>query len=199
MKIQSINNVYCQKPLSFRGYKESMSDAIRANFNYKSEVNGIIKDLFEELQATEGTKKHPAFDILNEWISERPIAFIKEICEPLGKMKPTFRDLIIDSECDIIPILEKSDDNVVFLSNYGKLGFLNTLFNNQNAKNDIRLFLKSQDSYLELSMTKRGNIVLEQSHQGFWEKSYFNSIDGKKYLTKKGNAKIDLPPSYSFD
>lgn len=191
MRIMPINDVYANKQTSFNGYQESLHEAIGAKFNYSSEVNYAIRELYNELLTTSGTRRTPLFDLFNRWMSFSPVEFIKELCKPIDQLKPEFRDIVLDSSKQAVSVLDGEGRKGIYIKNNGKQGFFNYLFNNQNAKNDVNLVLYSDFNDLILGTKKDKYVIFEQKRENSWNVNYYDFSSGQKIKERFGHGYED--------
>ena len=189
-KPANLNNIpfngYQEIPLN--GYKNAMKEVLSNTLINRVDVANQIKKLFFNLRNEYGAIKKPIYDILWDWVGYKATFLVEELCKPLYKMEPALRNIVIDSKEKNISILEAPNNNELYIANLGKHGFWNSVFENESARNDIKLVFTSNIGNFELGTTDDGKLVTEQAYSdGYWEKSIFSKFLGDKIGHKTGN------------
>ena len=179
--------------ICFRSYNDALQEALTKELVNPAEVSKVATNAFIELLNEAGTQARPAFSLVKDWIFTKPTFFVEEICKPIKKIYPPFRALIKDSDDKDLEILQGvKDTDSVFLTNLGKYGFFNNLFNFKFARNDMRLVFKGDAGEFEISTDKKGNLEVEQSFKGgHWEKYTYDRFYNRVTQKKEGNYSDD--------
>ncbi len=163
----------------------------------RADVERSISDLYYSVVNEKGITKTPEQPILSEWLGIKGTSLIEELCKPIAKVRSEFRDIIFKSQEELVPIIKKGNDNLLYISNFGKHGFWNTVFERESATNDMRIVFLSRNGSFEIGVNKKGNLVSEQYfNSGYWKKNTYNMLMGDRISNKTGNAfdVVIMPP-----
>ena len=202
MKIQPINNVSCRKntgirnaskskqsQVVFKNYGEAMLVALDKDMRIRSEISNVFGELTRQLMKEPGTVKMPAYEIFKDWLITKPTYLVEELCKPTPKMKSEFRDIFFKSRDENVPILKCDENNQLYIFNLGKHGFWNSVFENESARNDVKLVFASQYGTFELGTTDDCELLTEQYFRsGFWRSNKYDAFSGLRVSSKTGNA-----------
>ncbi len=201
MKVQQINHQgYDVKPLisrvnskqvkttqiSFKGYESALREIISMDFANVVEVKDAYERVFNELLNTPNVAKGRYFNVFSKYCLSSAERIVDILRKPIAKLSAEYRDIIIGTlEKAEEPILTISKNKGLFIENRGKVGFLNNVFNLQDAENDIRVVLRDgYDTEFNVSRLKRGMLKLEQRAGNYITESRYNiySLDKRRKI-----------------
>ena len=174
MQVQKINSFYFAKNNSinktnkskapvFKAYGDVMSNVIKRDLRDVTDVSSAFRDLFRALKSTPGVKIGSDLAILENNNLECIASFMDKITAPIAKVPSVLRDLVFKAEEQNLILLDKDGVGTLMMTNFGKKGFLNSIFNSQDARSDIK-FLFSSPNYdsFQVSINKKGGLRVEQ-------------------------------------
>ena len=173
-KNNSIKKTNYQKAPAFKGYKEVLENVVKRDLKDVNDVSSAFGDLCRALKSSPGVKISPELALLEENGFKQIHTFMEKICAPIAKVPSLLRDIVFKTENDNIILLEKDNVGSLMMCNFGKRGFLNSIFNSQDAKNDIKFLFSSPDTdCFEISLTKEGRLHVEQIDFPHWRHSEY--------------------------
>ena len=197
-------SVSCQKTnlktnsTAFKGhYEDVMWDVLKRDLTSRVDVEKAMSELFFAITKENGYTKAPLYDSLWDWVAVKGTYLVEELCKPIAKVRSDFRDIIFQTQDNNLSIVEKDEDSLIYIINFGKHGFWNSVFDNEAATNDMRVVFTSKDGTFEVGTDKKGKLVSEQSWRtGYWKKNTYNWFCGDRISQKTGDASetIIIPP-----
>ena len=210
MKVQQINqaNYYAKKPIksrvdvkskpiNFNGYDSIMQDIILRDLPNFMEANSAYFKAYNELLKSSGARRGRFFNTLSEIGLHNPTHLVDSLCKPIGELSSPLRDVILDTNGKLNePLLTLSKDVGLFIGNYGKRGFFNSIFNLQDAASDIRIILQNgHNQEFVVSRYKKSGYKVEQRIGNSVTESmfpYYNRSSKKKF--NMGDTHVPVGP-----
>lgn len=212
MRIQSINystptNFYKsqtvgvkstkqQKEFSFKGYESLLREYAATNFSKSWDVSAAFLKLCIELQNQKPSVNPYIYKKFTDAKYFHFLSFLDEISKPSKFMNSATRDLLYMSADEPLTLYNVKDKYSLTLYNKGKYGFLNNLFDSENAKNNVSLAFDAPDVRLELYKTKNGDYALEQYKDNFWQKSIFDGFSNDLISRESGSSTQSIAAFY---
>ena len=189
----SVNKTnFCKTTPTFKSYSSTMSSAVKRDLKDVTQVSSTFKELLDALKSTSGVRRNPLLTTLeNNGLGYNLAGFMETITAPIAKVPSKLRDLVFKAEEEGINLLEKDGVGSLTMYNFGKKGFLNSIFNSQDARSDIKFVFSSPnyDSF-EIGITKRGGLQVEQDNYPYWVKSEFGIVS----RSSKKSGEFDTTP-----
>ena len=175
---------------SFKGnYEQTMRNVLSRDLMSRADVEKAMSDLYFAVADERGITKTPLYYDLSEWLALKGTYLIEELCKPIAKVRSDFRDIIFKSQDENLPIIKQGDDKLLYIINFGKHGFWNSVFEKESATNDMRVVFSSEGGTFEVGTNKKGKLISEQSwHSGYWKKNAYNWFSGDRISEKTGDA-----------
>ena len=210
MKVQQINQANCyakkpmksrvnvkSKPINFNGYDSIMRDIILRDLPNFMDANSAYFKAYNELLNSSGARRGRFFNTLSEIGLYNPTHLVDSLCKPIGELSSPLRDVILDTKGKLNePLLTLSKDVGLFIGNYGKIGFFNSIFNLQDAANDIRIILQNgPNQEFVVSRYKKSGYKVEQRIGNSVTEStfpYYNRSSKKQY--NMGDTHVPVGP-----
>jgi hypothetical protein len=185
-----------QNTPSFSGnYERMMDNVLRRDLLTKADVEGAMKDLFFASIEEKNITKSPFYPLVSEWLASKGTYLVEELCKPIAKVLPDLRDIIFQAQEGMIPIVKKGDEGLIYISNLGKHGFWNTIFERESATNDTKVIFSAKSGNFEIGTNKKGKLTSEQyMESGYWVENTYNMILGDRIAQKTGDASEPIVP-----
>lgn len=161
----SVGKINCHNKMPvFKGYEDVMRKVIRRDLKDATDVSSAFKELFSALKLTPGVKISPDLAVLENNGLFSVNRFMEKITAPIAKVPSQLRELVFKAEDDNLVLLDVDNIGSLMMCNFGKKGFLNFIFNSQDARSDIKFLFSSPscDSF-EIGITKDGGLQVEQT------------------------------------
>ena len=200
MKIQSINpQMSAMRPqcvrnvqkmdssnVSFKNYKSAVKKIVSTRFENGAEVSRAFQKLYIILEKEGKIIDAEAKKILDDYFAAfNTTGFLNKIGAPIREMDSRLRDFVIRLEKNDIVVMEKDQDNFMNISHHGKRGFLNSFFDIQSAKQDVRMKFYSGENNIEFAVTDEGGFRVEQNFGRYRAISKYSSLIGWKEISHK--------------
>ena len=171
-----------------RNYEQTMRAVLERDIKSRQELNKAMTDLFLSLTKETEVVKTPFYESLAPRFSTLAIHLVEDLCKPIAKVSSELRDIVFKTQEQYVTVLEKGEDSSLYIMNFGKHGFWNTIFERESARNDIKIVFASKDGTFEVGTNKKGNLVSEQCWQtGYWKKNEYATW-GDRISEKTGDA-----------
>lgn len=161
--------------ISFSGnFGTVLENVMFKDLTNRAEVSQAIQDLYKAALQESGIKKSPYLNILSQWLLCKGTFLVDELCKPIAKISPEFRDIIFKSQEECLPLITKGDDDLLYIRNLGKQGFWNNIFERESARNDVAIIFCKNGNEFEIGQDTKGRLITEQSREsGYWIKNTF--------------------------
>ncbi len=175
-----------QNSIVFKSFESKLSDNVLKNFDYVSKAEQAFHEVLDELLKNPNIEKTKWYDLLSEDMSYSLVNTLEKLSRPIAEVPAKFRDLVLKGEGPTT-LISRGEDDLLTFRNYGKRGFLNFLFSNQNAESDVSfMFFEPKTSdHLEFGLTKYGGLKLYGYNDHAWRETqyskFLNNIQSHKY------------------
>ena len=181
----NLKSVHLQKPdsLSFTGYASSLEAMAKAKLNRESHVENYFSKIADAIWADKSIAKSPILFEMHDMYKKRGL---RGILLEFWKAYPSkeFKDIVAKSEENqVLKLAVKDNESIVKLVNWGRHGFWNGIFNNQEAPRDIRVVFANKKNSVELYVDKKGDLAVEQLHDKYHIFTCFHALTGHKKMT----------------
>ena len=207
MQIQKINMISFDKKNSiqktkhntpaFKGYGETMTNVVKRDLKDLTDVSSAFRDLYNALKSSSEVKISPELALLESHGLMHISDFMEKICAPIAQVPSSLRDIVFKTEEENINLLENDEVGHLLICNFGKKGFLNSIFNSQDARNDIK-FLFSSPTYdsFEIGINKNGGLHVEQIDYPNYIISDFGILSRRSKKTGTYDTTTPILPPY---
>ena len=167
----------CGTTTSFKGYETMLRDYAKTKFPKAWDAGSAFLDLTIALHKETNPTSQSLYQKFADAKYFEFTSFISEISRPVTRMKSSVRDLLYMSKEQSLS-LYKNNEYEFRLINFGKHGFWGNLFESESARNKVSVEFSAPKASLALSMTKKGDYLLNQECDNYWIRTEYDGFSG---------------------